>query len=1088
MGFYDVCCAESGLVLSGNARLMLIAAANAESRDRYEVIGLPMIGCYDRLGLIDLPDELDAAAKAVEKVCMTLEVASSGDDFHAVLDTMNQMPQKTVWNGRRIAWALVDDGIYRAIVRTVAAGERPEWAALKTGVLEKADLPTLLSAAFALPEVSRELYGDLLNNPPPWMRTALEDAARFRAWGTALKPVDIFSSGQYTGYSRAEHDDSAAEPFVVAARKKYKAFPQVLEAVAANEARWRGLDGETDADDSDADAEDLPPDAPPPKAAKAFMNGEFPELVAAIRAAVGSVIPVAIDFRNGGERAAGIKLLARALRQIRATLMLWSEIQSASVQPIQRIVVRAADDMSCTRDAGMLRVGVLLDPEKQKEAVYDPADLEVDIDRALSAALNVPPLHEVQSALQSALDETNKSARVAVKLEVDWRSFAASPDRERNRAVVSALQREHNGLLVYLRMHAMNSDPFKKRLKESLHTVRLEHVDSAKDRELRVDDARILYRVNFTEDGGTFGFDLENILLGAVLAVQPAPEKSVKAWTAQHGREQLERAARISNVAVRAACEEFVRNDLPQAAAKIQESAGHSVEFEIDWDSLARSPAALPQLVARVLQLINGAVLLVARTKDHANLLRSGSLQRIAITVLPSRSECVFEAGALRLTVDPTQPRGCPDEGKLAEIIARVLSADAETSEVRELIDETVTRIGEDSGTLIDFEVDWAGLRAESDSDRYRRAVGSLRGSIKSVWHALGVQDQDRLRDRVRKVLFVCAKPGVQDESWVTSDGAALIYHLSFQPSGENDELETYICKAIDAMPPGAPRSKAVADALERCERESIPAATAQIAKKFGREIALRVDTERIGNSLIAAHGLSSALAAAAEGLCDFDKEECKTIAATLEQITIRCAAAERDNACELKSGHLTLTTWLGSARGSGCLTASDMYNGVQDALSKLERDRERAERPKGHDHAAWFDKILKSMFKPRFEQYAAMLNEDGGSIQIDGEWDAFREHLRSAHADTARMCLERSFELFMAALLQRRMADPAFGKRLCKNVTKIQFVCAKPGENKAVLLDNGMLLCRLQPTAGMAGGFEPDQAGALVSKLVRKK
>jgi len=81
------------------------------------------------------------------------------------------------------------------------------------------------------------------STPGSTARQTLVDFVHFRAWGTSLTPAR--GGAQFEGY--------ATEPrALILARAKYAGMPELLAAIAANEAAWsERLDLDDDDDDDD---------------------------------------------------------------------------------------------------------------------------------------------------------------------------------------------------------------------------------------------------------------------------------------------------------------------------------------------------------------------------------------------------------------------------------------------------------------------------------------------------------------------------------------------------------------------------------------------------------------------------------------------------------------------------------------------------------------------------------------------------------------------------------------------------------------------------------------------------------------------
>jgi uncharacterized protein (TIGR02996 family) len=171
---YECICVESGLVLDGNSRLLLVA----EVGDRYHPFTLPLRGTYDRGGRIDLPAKLDANAKAIH------EFVGDGIDFvakmpkrasltlDAVLDELRADGPGGSWESRKVSVTLVDDGIYTAVAGVVADNAAAAWLRYAQVGLEL-PVPALPNRVKGRPKKSpgpkdpkeRRLLQTILDNP-----------------------------------------------------------------------------------------------------------------------------------------------------------------------------------------------------------------------------------------------------------------------------------------------------------------------------------------------------------------------------------------------------------------------------------------------------------------------------------------------------------------------------------------------------------------------------------------------------------------------------------------------------------------------------------------------------------------------------------------------------------------------------------------------------------------------------------------------------------------------------------------------------------------------------------------------------------
>lgn len=238
MGVFDVFCAESGIALNGDTRLVMLAESG---NGRFEPIALPIKGCYNRYGSIDADDDsLDENGRAVFEFCKKLKYDTPpfGKEFEEHLSVLNMGPSEdswAEWNGHRVSFALLHGGIYDAIVQTVMSGGKPNWTPYSKASLKNKLLQSLFDEAFRNAAISRAIYPKF----PAKLQAELIELLRFRAWGTTLTPLDITKCDQFTGFSRRQNVEGAPEDYLNAARKKYEPFPLLLDALKQDEQRWR---------------------------------------------------------------------------------------------------------------------------------------------------------------------------------------------------------------------------------------------------------------------------------------------------------------------------------------------------------------------------------------------------------------------------------------------------------------------------------------------------------------------------------------------------------------------------------------------------------------------------------------------------------------------------------------------------------------------------------------------------------------------------------------------------------------------------------------------------------------------------------
>jgi uncharacterized protein (TIGR02996 family) len=297
MGLFDSMCAESGLIIEKQQRLILLAQ-QANDDERWVPIRLPIKGTNDRGGTMDVPRKLDANMKAVAALARNLVYEGEAwvTGLEGMLDEIRADGSGATWNGRAVSFALVEGGVFDAIVKAVAKNGATAWkryaqiglgatvplpnrVAAKRKTRVDATTKRLCEAILVAPDDDgpRKVYvdhllerddprGQLLSLLPALKklkpetlvelalpergamttapdRTALVEFVQFLAWGTQLTPTH--GAGQFMQWEGAE----GVGRYVAYARKKYDGMPELLGAVAANEKAWRARIAEMDDDD-----------------------------------------------------------------------------------------------------------------------------------------------------------------------------------------------------------------------------------------------------------------------------------------------------------------------------------------------------------------------------------------------------------------------------------------------------------------------------------------------------------------------------------------------------------------------------------------------------------------------------------------------------------------------------------------------------------------------------------------------------------------------------------------------------------------------------------------------------------------------
>lgn len=308
MGLFDSMCIESGLIISGKQRLIPIIEA---APDSWVPLALPIAGTNDRGGTMDVPSKLDANAKLVAAFGKRLayadeDVKPAKIDLEEMLNEIRGDGSGATYQGKKVSFALVDAGVFDAIVKAVGSSNATAWRRwaqlglrtpeppLPNRVKAKAKSKTkvdpttkrLCEAILDKPAdtAPRKVYVDhLLQRDEPLGRllallpalgklsfdvlaahglphtqvvyegankaafkAALVELVRFLSWGTRLEPA--CGEGQFYGYAPASKDDADlggwVEPYVERARKKYAGMPELLAVCDRHEKSFRARGAE----------------------------------------------------------------------------------------------------------------------------------------------------------------------------------------------------------------------------------------------------------------------------------------------------------------------------------------------------------------------------------------------------------------------------------------------------------------------------------------------------------------------------------------------------------------------------------------------------------------------------------------------------------------------------------------------------------------------------------------------------------------------------------------------------------------------------------------------------------------------------
>jgi hypothetical protein len=213
----------------------VLVAETKPNGNAWVPIALPIVGTYNRVGSIDLPERLDANASAIEKFCAKLDWDHPpGKDLESSLSELGRCMNESVWGRskeRRVSYALFDARVYRALAKI---------GAKKTKLTAKS--PDLFEQTLPIADVRDAIYGKLPAPALAKLRAAALDVARVVAFPTKVSPVDVTAAGQLCG-------SRDAAPFITEAKKKWAKFPEVMKAITACEKDWRDLDDDDDDED-----------------------------------------------------------------------------------------------------------------------------------------------------------------------------------------------------------------------------------------------------------------------------------------------------------------------------------------------------------------------------------------------------------------------------------------------------------------------------------------------------------------------------------------------------------------------------------------------------------------------------------------------------------------------------------------------------------------------------------------------------------------------------------------------------------------------------------------------------------------------
>lgn len=319
MGVFDSMCLESGLIIDDGQALLPIIQV---SKDTWAPLGLPIAGTNDRYGKMDVPTKLDANMKAF--AAFGKRLAYNDKSVKATKVTLETMIDElqadggsgATYEGKAVAFALLDLTVYDAIVKVVGKDSATAWRRFAQRALHQPELPLpfrtkskkptksarvdpttkrLAEAILADPEEKSQrkvLVDHLLEREDPLGTTlsvlpvlgklsldalaaiglpattavyggtlsshkaALRDLVRFLAWGTTLAPSS--GEGQILGYESPDDpdDQGGAKLFTERARQKYAGMPELLAICDRNEKAFRARGVDTGFDESDDDDDD----------------------------------------------------------------------------------------------------------------------------------------------------------------------------------------------------------------------------------------------------------------------------------------------------------------------------------------------------------------------------------------------------------------------------------------------------------------------------------------------------------------------------------------------------------------------------------------------------------------------------------------------------------------------------------------------------------------------------------------------------------------------------------------------------------------------------------------------------------------
>ncbi len=522
----------------------------------------------------------------------------------------------------------------------------------------------------------------------------------------------------------------------------------------------------------------------------AFNEIELPDQVNLMREAIGNELTFHVDWHSfNGDVEAAKKVARRVLHTVRSAVCLSSsddkmrDLLRRHLLQVTVAHVGYPEGRHLAMASGRLQITTNLNDVGPGAGHHSSDEIIKAMREALDADRGPAIDHLMVEVIPQIKEELREHLDLDIDIDIDLASITDGHDTDTILRVLRGLENDVFRNLVYHLREANQKDP----LAGQLSGLRFEHVPSIVERAMFVRGSKIIFRLCFTEDGGTarqgyYGANELDHLLPALAA--SLPDYSSPGARNDGGSVDADSAEPADVFDFIAQYRDI---DLPELTGNLQAAIGKGLDIEIDWAGVGDELFDARQLRLWGVNRLVGAFRFIARdTQGQLDLNESVSYIRWFFVRSIEEKSIDLEQGVLTISLCLSEAEaGCFHERALADRIISMMGTQWKpvVARIRESAEYWEAQLAQDYAAPVRYFIDFAGVTSAADDGRVGFGLSLLREhGVDVLYHAVtgllksNPNFAEQFRQRVRR--FVVNHVGEPSQKGVGFEQDAIVYQL----------------------------------------------------------------------------------------------------------------------------------------------------------------------------------------------------------------------------------------------------------------------------------------------------------------------